>query len=146
MKMCGVDVKTHVFLIWALDGSEWSASHSGRFTLGGRSPGRHSIGDYLDPRNDAEKKNLLTLQGFELLPLCPSVKGEIILTTFTVNPMLLEHGHTKFQTKFFPLNGNYFLVFLHKPSATKRLYFKSSARRNLMNCIPGNFNVLVVFG
>jgi hypothetical protein len=36
----GLDVQTHVFLISALLGGEWSASHHGRFTSVERAPVR----------------------------------------------------------------------------------------------------------
>jgi hypothetical protein len=35
----GVDVEIHIFLTWALAGSEWSASRPGRFTPGERALG-----------------------------------------------------------------------------------------------------------
>jgi hypothetical protein len=34
----GVDVQIHIFLTSALAGGEWSASRTGRFTPGGKSP------------------------------------------------------------------------------------------------------------
>jgi hypothetical protein len=37
-KYWGVEVQLHVFLISALDGGEWSASHHGRFTPGEKAP------------------------------------------------------------------------------------------------------------
>jgi hypothetical protein len=40
----GVEIQLHEFLISALDGGEWSASHPGRFTPGERAPGTHWIG------------------------------------------------------------------------------------------------------
>jgi hypothetical protein len=73
MKMyVGVDVYTHVFLTSALVGSEWSASHSGRFTRGERAPGTHWIGGWVGPRaslDDMEKGKFLTLLGLELQSL-----------------------------------------------------------------------------
>jgi hypothetical protein len=36
-------------LIWALEGGEWSASRSGRFTLRERAPGTHWIGGWVGP-------------------------------------------------------------------------------------------------
>jgi hypothetical protein len=40
MKACGgVDVYVHIFLTSALAGGEWSASRSGRYTPGERTPG-----------------------------------------------------------------------------------------------------------
>jgi hypothetical protein len=45
MKAYGrMDVQTHVFLISALVGGEWSASSPGPFTPGERAPGNHWIG------------------------------------------------------------------------------------------------------
>jgi hypothetical protein len=60
----GVDVEIHVFLTSALAGSEWSASHPGRF-----SPGTLRIGGWVGPRaglHDMEKRKFLTLPGLEL--------------------------------------------------------------------------------
>jgi hypothetical protein len=45
----GVDILTHVFLISALVGGEWSASSSGHFTPGGKTPGTHWIGGWVGP-------------------------------------------------------------------------------------------------
>jgi hypothetical protein len=62
----GVDVEIHIFLTSALAGGEWSASGPGRFTLG-----THWIGGLVDPRaglDDVQKRNFLTLPGFELQP------------------------------------------------------------------------------
>jgi hypothetical protein len=39
----GTDEYTHVFLTWALVGGKWSASSPGRFTLGERASGTHSL-------------------------------------------------------------------------------------------------------
>jgi hypothetical protein len=38
------------FLTPALDGDEWSASRTGRFTPGERAPGTHWIGGWVGPR------------------------------------------------------------------------------------------------
>jgi hypothetical protein len=38
------------FLTSALDGREWSASRSGRFTYGERFPGTYWVGGWVDPR------------------------------------------------------------------------------------------------
>jgi hypothetical protein len=54
----GVDVWTHVFLISALVGDEWSASRLGLFTPRERAPGTHWIGGWVDPKaglDDMEK-------------------------------------------------------------------------------------------
>jgi hypothetical protein len=40
----GMEIKLHTFLISALDGSEWSASRSGRLTTRETAPGTHWIG------------------------------------------------------------------------------------------------------
>jgi hypothetical protein len=52
------------FLISALIGGEWSASHPGRFTPGERAPGTHWIGGWVGPRfglDDVKKRKFLTL-------------------------------------------------------------------------------------
>jgi hypothetical protein len=59
----------HIFLTTALVGGEWSASRSGRFTPGERTPGTHWIGGWVGPRaglDTVEKRKLLTLPGLEL--------------------------------------------------------------------------------
>jgi hypothetical protein len=43
-------VEYHAFLTSTLDGGEWSASRSGRFTPGKRAPGTHWIGSRVDFR------------------------------------------------------------------------------------------------
>jgi hypothetical protein len=46
----GVEAELHVFLTSALDGGEWSASHSGRFTCRERAPLTGWIGGWVGPR------------------------------------------------------------------------------------------------
>jgi hypothetical protein len=57
----GVEVYVYAFLTSALDGGEWSASRSGRFTPGVRSRGTHWIGGWVVPRavlgSSGEEKN-----------------------------------------------------------------------------------------
>jgi hypothetical protein len=43
----GMEVQFHAFLTSALDGSEWSASGTGRFTPRKRDPGTPWIGGYV---------------------------------------------------------------------------------------------------
>jgi hypothetical protein len=51
MKMYeGMEVLLCAFLISALDGGEWSASHAFRFAPGERVPGDHVIGSRVGPR------------------------------------------------------------------------------------------------
>jgi hypothetical protein len=67
-----VDVQIHIFFASALAGGEWSASRSGRFTPGYRTPGTYCIGGWVDPRaglDDVEKRKFLTLPGLKLRPL-----------------------------------------------------------------------------
>jgi hypothetical protein len=67
-----VDVYIHIFLISALAGGEWSASHPGRFTPWERAPATHWIGGWVHPRagqDDVKKRRFLTLPGLELRPL-----------------------------------------------------------------------------
>jgi hypothetical protein len=47
----GVDVQIRIYLTSALVGREWSASRPDRFTPGGRAPGTHWIGGWVDPRD-----------------------------------------------------------------------------------------------
>jgi hypothetical protein len=44
-----MEVQLHAFLISALNGGEWSASHPGRFTPRERAPGTHCIGGWVGP-------------------------------------------------------------------------------------------------
>jgi len=46
----GVEVKLHAFLASALDGIEWSASRSGRFTPGEKATGTDWIGGWVGSR------------------------------------------------------------------------------------------------
>jgi hypothetical protein len=73
MKVYGeVDVWINIFLTSVLVVGEWSVSRPGRFAVGGRAPGTHWIGSWVDPRaglDDLEKRKLLTLPGFKLRPL-----------------------------------------------------------------------------
>jgi hypothetical protein len=48
----GVDIEIHVSLTSALVGSEWSASHPGRFNPVERAVLIHFIGGWLGPRTD----------------------------------------------------------------------------------------------
>jgi hypothetical protein len=60
------------FLTSIQAGDEWSASHSGRFTPGERSPSTHWIEGWVAPRaglDDVEERKFFTLPGFELRPL-----------------------------------------------------------------------------
>jgi hypothetical protein len=68
----GVDVSIYLFLNSALVRNEWSVSRLGRFTPGQRASDGHSIGGWVGPRADldgTERRNFLTLPGFELLIL-----------------------------------------------------------------------------
>jgi hypothetical protein len=60
----GVEVQLHAFLISALDGDDWSAPRSGRFT-----PGFHWIGDWVGRRVSldavAKRKKSLPLSGID---------------------------------------------------------------------------------
>jgi hypothetical protein len=74
-----VDTYTHVFLISAQAGHEWSASHSGRFNPWERATGIHWIGDWVGPRaglDDLEERKFLTLSGLELRPLDRPVRSQ----------------------------------------------------------------------
>jgi hypothetical protein len=65
-------VQIHIFLISALDGGEWSASHPAPFTPRETASGTHWIGGWMDLRaglDDVEKRKFLTLPGLELRPL-----------------------------------------------------------------------------
>jgi len=48
--MGGVELQHHAFLTSALDGGEWLASRSGRFTSGERTFGTHWVGGWVGPR------------------------------------------------------------------------------------------------
>ena len=60
-----------LFLILALDGSEWSASRSCRFIPREIDPGTHSRGDWVGPQNPSgrlEGRKTFPLPGLELGP------------------------------------------------------------------------------
>jgi hypothetical protein len=61
---------SYSFTTSALDGVEWSASHSGRaLPPGERSPGTHVAGGWVGPKaglgTEIREKNLLPLPGIE---------------------------------------------------------------------------------
>jgi hypothetical protein len=64
-----VEVQLHAFLTLALDGGEWSASHSSRFTPRERAPGTHWIGGWVSLRVGLDavvkKTNSQPLPGLE---------------------------------------------------------------------------------
>jgi hypothetical protein len=62
------------FLASALDGCEWSASRSSRFTLGEGASGTHCIGGWVDPRaglDSVEWRNSLVRAGNRTLAVQP---------------------------------------------------------------------------
>jgi hypothetical protein len=59
----GVEVQLHAFLSSVLDGGEFSASHTGRFTPRERAPGTHWIEGWVGPRaglNTVVKRKILS--------------------------------------------------------------------------------------
>jgi hypothetical protein len=71
----------HIFLISALAGSEWLASHPGRLTPGEKAPSAHWIGGWVDPRaglDDVEKRKFLNLPGLELRPLGSPARNQLL--------------------------------------------------------------------
>jgi hypothetical protein len=79
----GVYVYIHISFTSALNGDEWPASRTGRFTLVERAPGTQLIGGWVDPRaglDDLEKRKFLTL---------PSVV-QPVASRYTTSPWLLE--------------------------------------------------------
>jgi hypothetical protein len=68
----GIDAWIHVFLTSVLVGGEWTASHTGRFIPGKRSPGTHWIGGLVSLRTGLEnvkRRQILLLPALELRPL-----------------------------------------------------------------------------
>jgi hypothetical protein len=89
----GVDVELHAFLNSALDISEWSASHPGRFASAERIPGIHWTGGWVGPKAslDAAEESLLLLQGIEIRsPGCPAPKLATVLTEADTGIKLLN--------------------------------------------------------
>jgi hypothetical protein len=75
----GVDVEIQIYLTWALDRSEWSASRPGRFTPGERASGANWVGGWVDPRaslDDVEKRKFLIIPGFELRPIGRAARSQ----------------------------------------------------------------------
>jgi hypothetical protein len=70
MKAYGrVNILIHIFLTSELAGDEWSLSRPDSFTPGGKAPGTHWIGGWVDLRDDLddmEKRNFLALPELEL--------------------------------------------------------------------------------
>jgi hypothetical protein len=69
------------FFISVLVGSEWSGSHTGRFTPEERSSGADWIGGYVGHRDglaDVEKRKFLTLPGLELRPLSRPARSQFL--------------------------------------------------------------------
>jgi hypothetical protein len=56
------------FFISALDGGEWSASHSGLFTPGNKDTAIHRIGGWVNPRVCPGKRKFLHLSGIKPRP------------------------------------------------------------------------------
>jgi hypothetical protein len=63
----GVEVQLHALLTSALDGGEWSASHSGCFTLRERAPGTHLTEGCVSPKAGlnavVKRQNILRVTG-----------------------------------------------------------------------------------
>jgi hypothetical protein len=72
----GVEVQLHAFLTSALDGGEWSASRSDRFTPRERAPGTHWIGGWVGPRAvlDTVVKRKIPSPRWESNPITPIVQ------------------------------------------------------------------------
>jgi hypothetical protein len=71
--------KIHVFLTSEIVEREWSASLSGRFTLGERTPGTHWIGGWVNPRGGldvVERRKILPLLVLKLRPLSRPVRSQ----------------------------------------------------------------------
>jgi hypothetical protein len=50
----GTDSSLHAFLIVALDGGEWSALRTGRFSPTETAPGTHWVGSWVGPSADVD--------------------------------------------------------------------------------------------
>jgi hypothetical protein len=72
----GVEVELHAFLTAALDGGEWSASRSGRFTPREKASGTHWLGGWVGPRVvlDTVVKTKIPNPRRELNPRTPIVQ------------------------------------------------------------------------
>jgi hypothetical protein len=80
------------FLDLALDGGEWSASLSYRFTPGERAPGTHWLGGWVNPRaglDAMEKKKHLALSEIEPEPCSSSLYR---LSYLLLGPVLYFNG------------------------------------------------------
>jgi hypothetical protein len=74
-----VDIYIQVFLTSAPVGCEWSASRLGCLTPGGRAPGTHWLGGWVDPRSgldDVERRKILPLPGLQLQPLGRAARSQ----------------------------------------------------------------------
>jgi hypothetical protein len=69
-----------------LDGNEWPASHSGRFTPGKEPPVPHWIGGWMGPRTGLdymEGRKILLLPGLERQPLGRLARCQSILAALS---------------------------------------------------------------
>jgi hypothetical protein len=112
----GVDVYIHIFLTSALVGSEWSASHPGRFTTG-----IHWIGGWVGSRaglDDLEKKKFLSPPGFELRPLGrPARSQSLYRLSYPGSSSSPSHYFLAYFPFFFPIGATapiLALAYLHE--------------------------------
>jgi hypothetical protein len=86
----GVELQCYAFLTSALNGGDWTASCTGRFSPGDRYNGNHWIGGWVVPRAGidryggcGEEKNALPLTEIETRFLGPSARCPVAILTTT---------------------------------------------------------------
>jgi hypothetical protein len=84
----GVEIQLQTLLISTLDADEWSASRSDRFTVGGRAPGVHWIGGWVDTGVSLDATPLPRIE-FRFLG-CPARSPVTILTELS-GPWVVYH-------------------------------------------------------
>jgi hypothetical protein len=100
-----VDVYSHIFLISALAGGEWSASRPGRFTPEERDPGTHWIGGWIGPRaglDDMGNWKFLPPSGLELRGLGRPARSQSLYRLWYSGWLQYILLNTEFTSLWFP--------------------------------------------
>jgi hypothetical protein len=86
-----VDVQSHIFLISALVGGEWSASRPGRFTPGEKDPSNHWLGRSQKRSGRRREEKILDNTGTQT-PTSRSSNAQPVAITTTLSRLLTGDG------------------------------------------------------